>query len=303
MLEKISSLNLNSNTKIFENESLKNHTTFGVGGRAKIFVIPQNSNDIVKLIEFSKDNKIEISFMGSGSNIIASDNGFNGIIISLKKSFNKIFFSTNEINVEAGAMLNSMVKKAINRGYKGFESLVGVPGTVGGAIIMNAGAHGSEISELFISARTIDENGEIKFYKRKDINFSYRDSSFPKSEILLDAKFKLIKGKQEKINQKKKDVSIKRKTSQPLSYKSAGSIFKNPTNKLAAGYLIDKAGLKGLRIGDAEISQKHANFIINHGNAKSSDILNLIHIMKNKVKEIFDIKLELEVKIIGNENE
>ena len=125
---------------------------------------------------------------------------------------------------------------------------------------MNAGAHGSEISELFISARTIDNNGEIKFYKRSDINFSYRDSSFSKEEILLDAKFKLIEGSQEKINQKKKDVSIKRKTSQPLSYKSAGSIFKNPSDKVAAGYLIDQAGLKGLRIGDAEISQKHANF-------------------------------------------
>lgn len=168
---------------------------------------------------------------------------------------------------------------------------------------MNAGAHGSEISELFISARTIDNNGEIKFYKRSDINFSYRDSSFPKEEILLDAKFKLIKGSQVQINQKKKDVSIKRKASQPLSYKSAGSIFKNPSSKIAAGYLIDQAGLKGLRIGDAEISQKHANFIINHGNAKASEIINLIKIMQNKVKNKFDIKLELEVKIIGEKND
>ena len=303
MLEKFSLLKLNDNTKLLKNEPLKKHTTFGVGGNAKIFIIPKSCEDIIKIVQFSKKNKIKISFIGSGSNIVASDKGFNGIIISLKKAFNKIIFSKDEINVESGAMLSSMVKKAINKGYKGFESLVGVPGTVGGALIMNAGAHGSEISELFISARTIDNNGEIKFYKRSDINFSYRDSSFPKEEILLDAKFKLIKGSQVQINQKKKDVSIKRKASQPLSYKSAGSIFKNPSSKIAAGYLIDQAGLKGLRIGDAEISQKHANFIINHGNAKASEIINLIKIMQNKVKNKFDIKLELEVKIIGEKND
>ena len=302
MLEEISLLKLNNDTKILADESLKKHTTFGVGGKARIFIIPKTSDDIIKIIQFAKKNNIKISFIGSGSNIVASDKGYNGIIISLKKSFNKIKFINNEIHVEAGAMLNSMVKKAINKGYKGFESLVGVPGTVGGAIIMNAGAHGSEISELFISARTIDINGSLKIYDRNDISFSYRDSSFSKNEILLDAKFKLIKGSIDVINKKKKDVSIKRKTSQPLSYKSAGSIFKNPTNKIAAGYLIDKAGLKGLRIGDAEISQKHANFIINHGKAKSSEILNLISIMQNKVKNEFNVKLELEVKIIGERN-
>ena len=302
MLEKISLLSLDDDTKVLEDESLKKHTTFGVGGKARIFIIPKTSDDIIKIIQFAKKNNIKISFIGSGSNIVASDKGYNGIIISLKKSFNKIKFINNEIHVEAGAMLNSMVKKAINKGYKGFESLVGVPGTVGGAIIMNAGAHGSEISELFISARTIDINGSLKIYDRQDISFSYRDSSFSKNEILLDAKFKLIKGSIDVINKKKKDVSIKRKTSQPLSYKSAGSIFKNPTNKMAAGYLIDKAGLKGLRIGDAEISQKHANFIINHGKAKSSEILDLISIMQNKVKNEFNVKLELEVKIIGERN-
>ena len=302
MLEKISLLSLDDNTKVLEDESLKKHTTFGVGGKARIFIIPKTSDDIIKIIQFAKKNNIKISFIGSGSNIVASDKGYNGIIISLKKSFNKINFLNSEIHVEAGVMLNSMVKKAINKGYKGFESLVGVPGTVGGAIIMNAGAHGSEISELFISARTIDINGNLKIYDRNDISFSYRDSSFSKNEILLDAKFKLIKGSIDIINKKKKDVSIKRKTSQPLSYKSAGSIFKNPSNKIAAGYLIDKAGLKGLRIGDAEISQKHANFIINHGKAKSSEILNLISIMQNKVKNEFNVKLELEVKIIGERN-
>jgi len=300
MINQISKLNLNKDTIVLKNESLKKHTTFGVGGEAKILIIPKSNDDIIKIVTYSKKNNINLSFIGSGSNIIASDKGYKGIIISLKKAYNKINFYDKEIYVQAGAMLNSMVKKAINKGYKGFESLVGVPGTVGGALIMNAGAHGSEISELFISATTINNEGEINQYNKKDIKFSYRDSSFPKEELLLDARFKIVKGIKDEIKQQKKNVSIKRKTSQPLSYKSAGSIFKNPSNKIAAGYLIDKAGLKGLRIGDAEISQKHANFIINHGDAKSDEIIKLIKIMKDKVNNMFDVKLELEVKVIGD---
>ena len=300
MINQISKLNLNKDTIVLKNESLKKHTTFGVGGEAKILIIPKSNDDIIKIVTYSKKNNINLSFIGSGSNIIASDKGYKGIIISLKKAYNKINFYDKEIYVQAGAMLNSMVKKAINKGYKGFESLVGVPGTVGGALIMNAGAHGSEISELLISATTINNEGEINQYNKKDIKFSYRDSSFPKEELLLDARFKIVKGIKDEIKQQKKNVSIKRKTSQPLSYKSAGSIFKNPSNKIAAGYLIDKAGLKGLRIGDAEISQKHANFIINHGHAKSDEIIKLIKIMKDKVNNMFDVKLELEVKVIGD---
>ena len=193
-----------------------------------------------------------------------------------------------------------MVKIALRKGYKGFESLVGVPGTVGGALIMNAGAHGTEISELLISSRTININGEIRTYLKKDIEFTYRKSTFPKNEILLDARFRIKKGDKYNILKRKEKVSIKRKESQPLKFRSAGSIFKNPDGEFAAGYLIDRVGLKGLRIGDAEISTKHANFIINHGNAKSDQIYKLINIMKNKVYQKFNIKLELEVKLLGD---
>jgi len=299
MIRKLKKLNLNIETLILQNESLKKHTTFGVGGPAKILILPRTSNDIIKLINFSKKENIEIIFIGSGSNVLASDTGFKGIVITLKKALNKIIFYDNEIYTQAGAMLGTMVKKAINKGYKGFESLVGVPGTVGGALIMNAGAHGSEISELFISARTINNNGEINSYVKNDIFFSYRKSSFDSKEILLDAKFKIIKGLKDNIIKRKNNVSLKRKESQPLKYRSAGSIFKNPGSNLAAGYLIDKTGLKGLRIGDAEISKKHANFIINHGNATANEIFTLIKIMQNKVKDKFKIKLELEIKLIG----
>ena len=295
----LNNLKLDNNTKILKNESLKKHTSFGVGGKASFIIFPKNDKDLIKIIQYAKKNKYKIFFLGSGSNVLASDNGFNGIVITLKKVLNKIIFNEKDIYTQAGAMLGTMVKTALSKGYKGFESLVGVPGTVGGALVMNAGAHGSEISELFISSRTVDENGEIKTYLKKDIDFTYRKSSFPENEILLDAKFEIQKGNKQNIQKRKEEVSIKRKETQPLKYRSAGSIFKNPDCNFAAGYLIDKVGLKGLRVGDAEISTKHANFIINHGNAKSDQIYKLINIMKNKVSEKFDIKLELEVKILG----
>ena len=299
MIEQIKKLNLNKETLILENELLKKHTTFGIGGPARILILPKSNEDIIKLINFSRKNKIDISFIGSGSNILASDEGFDGIIITLKKALNKIKFNNTNVYVQAGAMLGTMVKKAISKGYKGYESLVGVPGTVGGALIMNAGAHGTEISELLISARTLDEYGKINSFNKKDISFSYRNSSFPENEILLDAKFEINKGEKNTIIKKKNDVSKKRKMTQPLKYRSAGSIFKNPENNFAAGYLIDQAGLKGLRIGDAEVSKKHANFIINHGNAKSNEIYKLIKIIQNKVSQEFDVVLKLEIKLIG----
>lgn len=292
-------LNLTKDTLIFENELLKNHTTFGVGGPAKFIICPKTIEDLIKILNHCNTLKQKLYFLGSGSNILANDNGFNGVIISLKKAMNKIEFLKKEIYVQSGAMLGTLVKNTSSRGYCGMESLIGVPGTLGGALIMNAGAHGSEISELLISARTINKNGEIKKYNKNDISFSYRHSTFPENEILLDAKFKIIIGDKNKIVKTKSANSTIRKNTQPLKYRSAGSIFKNPSKKIAAGFLIEKAGLKGLRIGDAEISKKHANFIINHGNAKFIEIMNLINIIKNKVKEKFMINLELEIKIIG----
>lgn len=298
MTDNIDKISFNSKTLVFKNEPLSKHTTFGVGGNAHYLILPCNLRDTSMIFKSAYKKNIKIFLMGSGSNILASDEGYNGIVISLKKVMNKIKFKEKEIYVQAGAMLGTMVKQAISRGYKGFESLIGVPGTVGGALIMNAGAHGSEISELFLNAKTIDKKGSIKEYTKNDISFTYRDSTFPSNEILLEANFKILKGNKNKILKRKVDVSDTRKKTQPLRFRSAGSIFKNPSIH-PAGYLIDKAGLKGLRIGDAEISTKHANFIINHGKAKSKDILYLIKIIKNKVKEKFDIDLELEIKLLG----
>ena len=291
---------LNQNKSIyFENESMKKHTTFGIGGKVRILIYPQDLNELIQIIKTINKNKIKFHFIGSGSNLLVGDKNLKCIIVSLKKTFKKILFNNNTVNVEAGVMLGTLVKELNKRDITGYESLIGVPGTVGGALIMNAGAFGSEISNNFISARTITNNGIIKEYDYKKIIFSYRESSFPKNEILIDALFKCKKGNNKKINERKMASSKERKEKQPLKYRSAGSIFKNPSQKIAAGYLIDKANLKGFQIGGAQISEKHANFIINTGNASSNDVIELINIIKKKVYMLFKIKLELEIKLIG----
>lgn len=287
-------------SKILIDEPLKKHTTFGIGGNSSMFVFPENKKDLKIVLKYAFKNDIEIVFIGSGSNLLISDNGFKGIIISLKKTFKNFNINDQlEAEIETGVMLGNIVKILTQKSVKGIESLMGVPGTLGGAIMMNAGAYGSEISNFLTEINVIDYRGNEKIYKKDDINFSYRFSSIRNTEIITQAKFKFIKGNLDNIAIRKRNISNKRKSNQPLTYRSAGSIFKNPNKEIAAGYLIDQAKLKGKRIGDAEISTKHANFIINHGNASSSDIINLIKIIKNKVKEKFNIELNLEIKLIG----
>ena len=285
---------------ILLDESLKKHTTFGVGGTSAIFVYPKDKKDLVKLLEYTSKENIKIFFMGSGSNLLISDNGFDGVVISLKKSFKNFKINNSlEASIGTGVMLGHMVRALTKKSIKGLESLVGVPGTLGGALIMNAGAYGSEISNYLVSIKVLDLNGNEKTYKREDINFSYRFSSIAKTDIVIEAKFKFKKGNLSNIIKNRSTASQKRRNNQPLQFRSAGSIFKNPKSDMAAGYLIDKSNLKGTRIGDAEISTKHANFIINHGKASSNDILKLIKIIKNSVKQKFNINLELEVSLLG----
>lgn len=285
--------------KYLENELMRKHTTFGIGGPADLFILPSKNSQIEDIINIIRDKNIDYYFFGSGSNILIDDDGLRGIIISLKKSSKKILFNDNKVFVDCGAMLGTLVKKLSKHNITGFESLGGVPGTVGGALIMNAGAFGAEISNHLLSVSSITMGGEIKTYKNTDINFSYRTSSFPKDELLINAIFKCDKGSEDLIKQKRLDASNLRKKNQPLKYRSAGSIFKNPSQNLAAGYLIDKSGLKGKRIGGAQISEKHANFIINTDNASSSDVIGLINMIEKNVNSKFNIKLELEIKILG----
>lgn len=280
-------------------EPMANHTTFGIGGRAACFVYPDREQ-LQEILRYSTREEIPVFFMGSGSNLLVADSGFNGIVISLSKTLKKLEFSkTLNIACESGVMLGHFVKEALKHGVANIEGLVGVPGTVGGALIMNAGAYNNEISTLFKSAVVITKDGELKTYKKKDILFSYRYSTFPRDEILIEAKFKGRKGKKSEIIAGKLKAAQKRKAAQPLKFRSAGSIFKNPSKDIAAGYLIDQTGLKGRKSGGAEISERHANFIINRGQAKAIDVLRLIRNARNKVIKKFNIELQLEIKLLG----
>ena len=281
-------------------EPLAKHTTFGIGGPADCMVFPETREELSKLLKYAYQKKISAIFIGSGSNILVWDKGFDGIVISLKKSFKNLTIKRNsQIIVEAGVMLGTMVRQAMAAEIGGLESLIGVPGTVGGALIMNAGAFGSEISKYFEEAKTMTIEGDTKSYKKGEIEFSYRHSTFPKNEILLEATFQCKRGKPAEILKDRKVASDGRKSNQPLKFRSAGSIFKNPSDSLAAGYLIDKTGLKGTERGGAAISEKHANFIVNMGDATAADVLYLIKLAKKYVAKKFHINLELEVKLIG----
>ena len=280
------------------NESLKKHTTYGIGGPADLMIFPKSKQDLIKVIEIINENKIQLTILGSGSNVLVSDNGIRGAVISLKNSLKQIEVDNNILYAECGTMLGKIVKHAVKNNLIGLENLNGVPGTLGGALIMNAGAWGGEISENLIHVEVINSKSEIQKIQKKDLNFSYRQSSFNKDDILLSAKFNLKKADKDIIKENFIEAQSGRKKSQPLNKRSAGSLFKNPKNN-SAGKLLDEAGLKGFSIGDAKISEKHANFFINEGNATSKDMLMLIKKAHKEVKDKFNVNLSLEVKLMG----
>ncbi len=283
---------------LLKNEAMAKHTSYGIGGPAKAYVKPKDEVDLANILKFASKHKISTFFIGSGSNILVSDDGIDGIVITLGKSLKKLIIKGTSVYCQSGVMLGKFVKECISRNLSGVESLIGVPGTVGGAIIMNAGAFGSEISNYLKKVTVMTMSGQLKSYKVDDIHFSYRNSSFQNNEILISAEFELIQSDKKSVVEKKSIASGGRKKSQPLKYRSAGSIFKNP-DEGAAGFYIDKAGLKGSKSGDAEISPIHANFFVNHGSAKASDIVELIRLARKTVKEKFGIMLELEIKTLG----
>lgn len=283
---------------ILFDEPMSKHTSYGIGGPARAYVTPKNKEDLVSILKFSKDNNIPSYFIGSGSNLLVSDDGIDGIVITLGKSFNKLEINKNNVFAETGVMLGKMVKECTKRNLSGLESLIGVPGTLGGALIMNAGAFGGEISNYLEYVSVITMSGDEKKYQQKDIKFNYRNSSFSDNEILINANFKFILSDQKTVSKNKIKASGGRKSSQPLRFRSAGSVFKNPSEG-AAGYFIDKAGLKGTKSGDAEISNVHANFFVNHGSATAKDVVRLINIARKKVYKEFGVMLELEIKTLG----
>jgi len=258
------------------NEPMSRHTSYGIGGPAGAYITPRDRDDLRRILHFADEQNIPVFFIGSGSNLLVADEGINGIVITLIKSFNKLEIKGCHIYAETGVMLGHMVKHCIKQKLTGLETMIGVPGTLGGALMMNAGAFGSEISNCLQNVDVMTLTGKIKQYSVKDIDFNYRHSSFKKDEIIMSANFVLKKATKQEIMNKRAKASAGRKETQPLRFRSAGSLFKNPKKDVAAGYLIDKAGLKGTHRGDAEISEKHANFFVNHGKANAEDIVPVV---------------------------
>lgn len=283
-------------------EPLSKHTTYGIGGPAEVFAKPSTINELAQLLRAATGADVPIHFLGSGSNCLVSDRGVTGLVISLAGAFRQLAIDGSKVVAQSGVMLGHMVKLCLKGGLTGIESLVGVPGTVGGALIMNAGAFGGEISNFLEAATVLTRSGESKLYRRADLSFDYRESSFPSDEIIIEATFNFPTGDADESATRKAEASARRKASQPLTFRSAGSVFKNPSPDMAAGMLIDQAGLKGTRRGGAEISPKHANFVINHGGASSDDVAHLIKLAALAVKKRHGVQLELEIKTLGFES-
>lgn len=284
---------------VLPDEPLGRHTTYGIGGPAEVFARPANRQELADLLRFAFGEGIPVHFIGSGSNCLVSDAGVEGLVISLAGTLKTLQMDGGVIVAEAGVMLGHMVRRCLKERLTGMESLVGVPGTVGGALIMNAGAFGGEISTYLHHVRVLTLKGEEKIYRRADLVFSYRHSSFKPDEIIIDAEFHFPVGSADEISRRRSRASDERKARQPLKYRSAGSVFKNPTTDLAAGMLIDQAGLKGTRRGDAEISAKHANFILNRHRATAEDVAFLIKLAARTIKQQFGVQLELEIRTLG----
>ena len=282
---------------IKENVNLKEFNTYRISCNVKYMAFPKTIDEIKELIKYIKDSNIKYFILGNGSNIIVPDENFDGIVINLK-DFNNFEIKDNKIYAQAGAMLPKVSYQSINESLKGLEWACGIPGTIGASIRGNAGAYLHEIMEFVESIDVLDENLNIKTLNKEDIKYSYRDTSLKKDNlIILSAVLKLESGNKEESLALVEDRLKRRRESQPLEYPSAGSVFRNPEG-LSAGKLIEDLGIKGTKEGDAQISLKHGNFIVNLGNAKSSDIISLITLMKEKVKEKYDIDLICEQEII-----
>ena len=281
-----------------KDEAMAKHTSYRIGGPANAYITPRDKDDLSQILQFANQHGIATYFVGSGSNLLVADDGIDGLVITLGKSLKRLEITGATVFAESGVMLGKMVKECISRNLSGVESMIGVPGTLGGALVMNAGAFGGEISNYLKHVTVMQMDGQEKQYQPGDISFSYRHSTFPDDEIVISAEFELIQSDKETVQEKRAVASGGRKATQPLKFRSAGSVFKNPKEG-AAGYYIDQAGLKGTKVGDAEISPIHANFFVNHGKAKASDVVALIRLARETVHDKFGIMLDLEVKPLG----
>lgn len=287
---------------VLHDEPMHKHTTFRTGGAAKLAVMPQNAEQIAELVGILEKEGIPYVPVGNGSNLLVSDRGYDGVVILLGKLLGNININAKEciIRAESGVLLSVVGAKALEKNLAGFEFAAGIPGTVGGGCVMNAGAYGGELKDVLESVKAVDRTGSMVEFPVSCLKMGYRHSIFLNREyIITEAVFKLHPGNHDEIAGRMADFSAQRRAKQPLEYPSAGSTFKRPDG-FFAGQLIEEAGLKGKGFGDACVSEKHAGFVINKGNATSQDIYDTIRMAADAVYERSGIRLEPEVKFLGD---
>jgi UDP-N-acetylmuramate dehydrogenase len=280
------------------NEPMSRHTTFKTGGPAEVMLLPSTAEEVRRLVDICRSNDIDYRIIGNGSNLLVGDKGIKGAVIKLGKDFSAVELSGTWIKAQAGALLSSVANAAYRASLTGLEFASGIPGTLGGGVCMNAGAYGGELKDVVVSV-TVLHNGELVTLSAQECEFAYRHSRImDEGMIVLEAELELKQGSSEEIKATMEDYAQRRRSKQPLDKPSAGSTFKRPEGYFA-GKLIEDAGLKGFSVGGACVSEKHCGFVVNNGNATSKDILTLIEEVENRVYTAFGVKLEPEVRIIG----
>lgn len=285
--------------RIFEQEPLSAHTTFRIGGPALFYMIPESAEEIREGIRFARERGLPFITIGRGSNMLFPDEGYRGVVMEIGSGMNQIeYCGAGKIRAQAGALLSAIASEAARHSLTGFEFAGGIPGTLGGAVVMNAGAYGGEIKDSILSARVMDSAGNESCLDREQLELGYRTSVIQKrGDLVLEAEFQFETGDPEEIRETMKELSAKRRDKQPLEFASAGSTFKRPEGHFA-GKLIEDAGLRGYRIGDAQVSEKHCGFVVNRGHATAKEVLAVICDVQKKVLESSGVMLEPEVKII-----
>lgn len=285
---------------VITDEPMSKHTTFRIGGNADVFASISNEHELTELINLLRKENVPYFILGNGSNLLVSDRGYRGVIIEIGSRYNDIRVHDTQIVARAGALLSSVSHVAMENNLTGLEFASGIPGTVGGSIIMNAGAYGGEMKQVACKIRALLPNGEIAVLNKDDMEFRYRGSKAKREGyIILQVTYQLLRGERDVIDGIMRDLNMKRRDKQPLEYPSAGSTFKRPTGYYA-GKLISDAGLKGYGIGGAQVSQKHAGFLINKDNATGDDMYRLIMDVQKQVYESSGVKLEPEVIFLGD---
>lgn len=286
--------------RVWLEEPMAKHTTFRIGGNAKYFVGPDSIEMIQKLVKFCLENDVPYFILGNGSNLLVSDRGYDGVILQLFKNYDEVTVEGTRIRAQAGALLSKIANQGLQHALTGFEFASGIPGTIGGAVVMNAGAYGGEMSQVIEQVTALDERGEIIVISEEDLEWGYRTSVLQKrSYIVLEVVLRLEYGDKEQIQARMEELKEQRSSKQPLEFPSGGSTFKRPKGNYA-GKLIMEAGFRGFQIGGAKVSDKHCGFVINAGNATASDVIELTSRIQEKVNRDTGIQLELEIRKLGD---